>query len=1402
MREAEAIEGLADMVAAIRAEDVDPVARLLAGTQWEGAAKEAFRSVFATLSGDGAGDAGRTPGDGLRGDALLELLEKAMRDEAARLRHHGVTMEHTQWLQYAALALLGLAIIRLQIWMVLRGPSVLAMIHTRTLLTRISIQQLKLRVLTNMLLFSTMSGGLDLAVQLAQMLWGHREEADLESLLVSLASGALTGAIFSGLDFGLSRLATNELVFVASRAELGVRDRVVAIGQSIYGRAFLGGVSGAAGAVPGLAVSGQLDPAHLSWMFLAGAAGGLGIPEAARVSYSPAPVARLTGAPPSGHAPRHSGEAGHGPEPAPVAGPARALQPAHGAEPVGAMELAAARPVGDADLSTFLAQGDGQVIRGEVVRRTDQVDRAEGTHLLPAASSQQAGVPVAGVPAAGHDVVPQPPARRPPVADLPVHGISGTIAAQATGPGHQPPAAPADDGSEGTPHVKQAPEGTPHAKQAPEGTAHVKQAPEGAASRHTIDQLINRDTQPLTEHRRLVEDGRRLAAQLPMDTPAEPVARALATMSRIVGIGDLSDAAARDNLSAMHDLSASIRMRNAYEGLARVFDEAQRQGFDVEAATSREILVERLKSFQRSDPLLTVGLWIAHENIPSPDLDSARALARMDELNGSTPSTGKMVRRAQLRSLSDEVGVGYYAIENSVRLFREAERRGLDPHGVPDRENLVRVLKRARALDPDLWDGLRIADTLSLTGIRDPAARALARIERLLGPTETGGGPRSGAGAGLPELAAEVKLGRASRTLGDLAAEAERRHFLPGSPESAASPYGSRSPADRRELVEALNRFRELDPGRWDVLRMEERLPGERLDAAAVANLARIDRIIAGSHAPHEPADPLLRLAHDLGLGYSARRLEYVFARAERLGFAPSGATDRQALIGVLRRYMDTTPATWHRLRVAERYAMRPGTPETAVLARLDSVMGVREPAAAWVLDPLRSLAADLGLDHSVERLARLLMQNPGWQDAGDRRALLDQLAGHRVEPGRPGGHHFPARPLRASAGADPAVTRQARDEAVRQAREARAAAPADPTPLEAQRVLSLEARARAWERRPDEPEVSYRRNPEEFHRHVSEALARADRGEPVVPYLVQDVTGGLGSPGVGMRFAREFEYDLPDRLLRHKDAVNRAIARDLYQAGLSQDPWVHDYHSAQRQGYARGDNGWRLEEDPTVAGELIPPPLWDTPLTWANIELVCEIIKSHGGVAGPRTGGHIHIDTSAFDHVPAYYTRLLEITNRVYQDTLMRLGTDPARGSHRGTRYCGPNSLPSEGYASIADLREANASHSIAVNLSAVAGGEGDHVEHRWPDGSLDPPVIQTQLKLALAITDLALRLGEGPPLDGGGPDPLGLHLDRHAPGDVSSYLDLVDALYHRAVDKAQLTALFVMTRWNPAGI
>ena len=121
------------------------------------------------------------------------------------------------------------------------------------------------------------------------------------------------------------------------------------------------------------------------------------------------------------------------------------------------------------------------------------------------------------------------------------------------------------------------------------------------------------------------------------------------------------------------------------------------------------------------------------------------------------------------------------------------------------------------------------------------------------------------------------------------------------------------------------------------------------------------------------------------------------------------------------------------------------------------------------------------------------------------------------------------------------------------------------------------------------------------------------------------------------------------------------------------------------------------------------------------------------------------------------------------------------------------------------------NNSHGVGLNFQSVHGRQTDHVEFRMWDSSLDPGVIQAQVKLSLGMAHAAFRsMGER----WGTREPVGTHRQRNAPpprgrrlrgaawrADTASFRRLVDRVFSRDEDKAQATALFAVTRWQRPG-
>ncbi|MEQ4722128.1 NUDIX domain-containing protein [Nonomuraea sp. B19D2] len=754
-------------------------------------------------------------------------------------------------------------------------------------------------------------------------------------------------------------------------------------------------------------------------------------------------------------------------------------------------------------------------------------------------------------------------------------------------------------------------------------------------------------------------------------------------------------------------------------------------------------------------------------------------------------------------------------IDALVEVFNDARRYGMSPDSATDRAALTDILRRSMEADPYRWTGHRYQTVVGLLDANVRQERAVGLMVKMMGDPVT---YRKARDLVRPVLE-RYGISDVQQLLPVIHAAHQNGYFPSGTTGEPAFRAG-------------LDQFWRQDAYLWAGVLLTESLSLPDVRDSTARLVARLYEIVTGLALDRfRTVEPLEHLAGDVGQGRSVEQFVRLAEEAQADGADLARAAGRQEIIDRLIAHRARDPHLWDGLRVAaERDVMRPGDDEARVLSRLAEITSSEAPSPLWVFDPLRRLAGEAGLDHSVERLAQraVEVQRDGFDLFGpvDRRQVLDALTQHAGRPAigrQPDTPHVPpglhdlapstVRDARQAAVQEHATARQAYRQAHPPLRRSlsRLAGPDPLAVAEQQRVASLEARVRAWKRWPEVPEVSYVRDFAAFRRAYDQAVERAARGEAVIPYLLKNATASLAARDGGRGFGLELEFDLPvgDARRRARDA----IARDLYRAGLTGDTQVHDYHTMQTQGYRSGRNGgrglWRLEQDGSVAGELVSPILYDEPATWENLRIACEIIRAHGGTASAQTGGHIHVSTYDYDHIVENYTSVVDYVDH-HSDTLFRLGHNPERESHRGLKYCRPNRQPAAGYKSIGLVRDHNSragtDHGYAVNLESITGSPEDHVEFRLNDGSLYAPLIQSQVKVSVAVVDAAFRnvlLGEPP--NRGQRDLLGTHaellkldpaFDLTEQGSLS-FRCLMDELFWRAADKEQLTAVYAATRW-----
>lgn len=307
--------------------------------------------------------------------------------------------------------------------------------------------------------------------------------------------------------------------------------------------------------------------------------------------------------------------------------------------------------------------------------------------------------------------------------------------------------------------------------------------------------------------------------------------------------------------------------------------------------------------------------------------------------------------------------------------------------------------------------------------------------------------------------------------------------------------------------------------------------------------------------------------------------------------------------------------------------------------------------------------------------------------------------------------------------------------------------------------------------------------------------------------YEYDNVTAGMGSAEAGRSFGIEIEFIHP-----YGESGAADVTRALYRAGLASSSSVQHYHQSQAGGYS--SPLYTVERDATVSGEIVSPILYDTRETWERLEELCRILKEEGAYANFNAGAHVTVSTGDFDEDVSAYRRIAQ-SAYVYEDVLYRFAQNPRATSHRGTRYCTPLSGDPEainnlrGYNSLATMQRLG-NHQMINFTKVLRSGRREAIEYRLWDGSLDPSVMQAQVKLSLALTDAGLRGVEPPPVTES--KKLGFHKDlsrtlragaRTLSGDnwetiTSQTRQFLDTYLPKDVDKEQMVHLFAYTNWG----
>ena len=301
----------------------------------------------------------------------------------------------------------------------------------------------------------------------------------------------------------------------------------------------------------------------------------------------------------------------------------------------------------------------------------------------------------------------------------------------------------------------------------------------------------------------------------------------------------------------------------------------------------------------------------------------------------------------------------------------------------------------------------------------------------------------------------------------------------------------------------------------------------------------------------------------------------------------------------------------------------------------------------------------------------------------------------------------------------------------------------------------------------------------------LTRRIVEGDGAMPYATSTVLDLWPERGGETAQWTFGLEFEFGAADA---------HWVAGELHAQGLAASPEPDAYHGARLPGF------WSVEQDRSVTtvfdagdgksvlvgGEVVSPPLRDTPEAWRQVAEVLDVLRACGAEVNRSCGLHVHIGTDALLDREARslrgaerdrallpsLSRLAMLASVCFEDLIFRMASAEG-GRHRGQaffyRHCRPLERPlSEAYENVTALAEAlgmeGASRRAALNLTNVGDPQKDTVEFRQCNGTLDGRVVQAFCRLCVALVGAA-RWSPAAAREAA-PEPLGTHW-RH---DVSA--------------------------------
>lgn len=320
-----------------------------------------------------------------------------------------------------------------------------------------------------------------------------------------------------------------------------------------------------------------------------------------------------------------------------------------------------------------------------------------------------------------------------------------------------------------------------------------------------------------------------------------------------------------------------------------------------------------------------------------------------------------------------------------------------------------------------------------------------------------------------------------------------------------------------------------------------------------------------------------------------------------------------------------------------------------------------------------------------------------------------------------------------------------------------------------------------------------YLDNPEEFDRTFENI------NEDLVRYEYENVLNGNDST-----FGIELEFVGGDA---------NAIARALYDLGIVSDPQRLGYHARQTD-----KTKWKVERDGSVSdgpcgGEIVSPILKDTPETWRQIEVICEVVKRHGGRVDHRCGGHVHVGMNKLDTARQRWRRFFKIVENYEQCFYRVAGGDLGRVRSNADGYANPFSdraaesarmrlrMDENDDVKIMAREVSNGDRYYGINLTNIATGRAPTVEMRYFNGSLNPKQIQANIKLSVGIINAAEKARWRDTEDENFKKRGGILKNTSRLSGTKTkekMMELIDLAFTRKSDKDAIINVFKKNRWR----